>query len=139
MIVGIREYDDKDRASVISLWEESFHLPDFHNDPGISIDMKTKHNDGLIFIATDEQQLIGTIIAGFDGHRGWIYSLAVKKQYRNKGVGSLLLKKALEELKKRGCLKVNLQVEGDNSEIVPFYEKNGFKVEDRISMGLKLY
>lgn len=139
MNVDIREYDDMDRASVISLWEESFHHPDFHNDPGVSIDMKMKHNDGLFFVATDEKHLIGTIIAGFDGHRGWIYSLAVKKQYRNKGVGSILLKKALEELKKRGCLKVNLQVEGDNSKIVTFYEKNGFKVEDRISMGLKLY
>lgn len=139
MNVIIRGYTNRDKLSVISLWKEIFHNPDFHNDPYISVNMKIKHDDGLFFVAICEKHLIGTILVGFDGHRGWIYSLAVKKQYRNKGVGTLLLKRALEELRQRGCLKVNLQVEEDNFETVPFYEKNGFKVEDRISMGLKLY
>ena len=79
------------------------------------------------------------LMAGFDGHRGWIYSLAVNPDFRRKGIGSQLMKKAINELKSLGCLKVNLQIEKDNSDVVNFYEKIGFSTEDRISMGMKLY
>lgn len=78
-------------------------------------------------------------MGGYDGHRGWIYSLAVKPEFRGLGVGTRLVQGILEELKIRGCLKVNLQVLGSNRQVVEFYRKNGFTVEDRISMGIKLY
>lgn len=78
-------------------------------------------------------------MGGYDGHRGWIYSLAVKPEFRELGVGTRLVQGILEELKTRGCLKVNLQVLGSNRQVVEFYRKNGFAVEDRISMGIKLY
>ncbi len=78
-------------------------------------------------------------MGGYDGHRGWIYSLAIKPEYRKQGTGTRLVQAILEELKKRGCLKVNLQVLGSNHRVVEFYRKNGFAVEDRISMGIKLY
>jgi ribosomal protein S18 acetylase RimI-like enzyme len=135
----IRRYKDSDRLKVINLWNEIFNHKDFHNDPSITIDMKVKHHDDLLFVAFENHLLIGTILVGFDGHRGWIYSLAVKHDYRCKRVGTSLVKIALQELRKLGCLKVNLQVEGDNESVVTFYEKNGFIVEDRISMGIKLY
>ena len=130
---------ESDRTSVVDLWNNVFHHTDFHNDPERSIDMKLRHGDNLLFVAEIDGKLVGTILVGFDGHRGWIYSLAVEPDHRKKGIGSLLVKKAIQELKALGCLKVNLQIEGDNSGTVSFYKKLGFAVEDRISMGKKLY
>lgn len=78
-------------------------------------------------------------MAGYDGHRGWIYSLAINPEYRKKGIGSLLLKYAENELKKLNCPKISLQILTSNKEIVDFYKKNGYSIEERISMGKKLY
>ena len=60
----------------------------------------------------------------------------MRPQHRRKGISTQLVKKAIGELKKLGCLKVNLQINSDNAEVVEFYKKNGFLIEDRISMGL---
>ena len=60
-------------------------------------------------------------------------------EYQEKDVGSLLVSKALDELRQLGCLKVNLQINGDNTKVVDFYKKLGFSIEDRISMGKVLY
>jgi hypothetical protein len=132
----IRNYKPSDKNSIISLWKKVLNPQKPHNNPEIAIDMKTKQNDGLFFVAEDNHEIIGTVIAGFDGHRGWLYSLAMLPQHRRKGIGTQLVKKAIGELKKLGCLKVNLQINSDNNEVVEFYKKNGFLVEDRISMGL---
>ena len=83
--------------------------------------------------------MIGTVMGGYDGHRGWIYSLAVDERERHRGIGTALVENIEESLKALGCLKVNLQVVGSNSIVVDFYEKLGFAVEDRISMGKRLY
>ena len=131
----IRNYESSDKNSVISLWEKVFNPQKPYNNPETAINMKTKQNDGLFFVTEEDNQIIGTIIAGFDGHRGWLYSLAVHPQNRRKGIGTQLLKKAIEELKRLGCLKINLQINSDNNEVVEFYKKNGFLIEDRISMG----
>jgi ribosomal protein S18 acetylase RimI-like enzyme len=78
-------------------------------------------------------------MGGYDGHRGWVYSLAVDQRERQRGIGTALIEKIEQSLKALGCLKVNLQVVGSNSNVVEFYEKLGFSVEDRISMGKRLY
>ncbi len=133
--MNIRNYNASDKNSVVSLWKKVLNPQKSHNDPNTAIDMKTKQNDGLFFVAIENHQIIGTIIAGFDGHRGWLYSLAVHPQHCWKGIGTQLVKKAIVELKKLGCLKVNLQINSENQEVVEFYKKNGFLIEDRISMG----
>ena len=78
-------------------------------------------------------------MGGYDGHRGWVYSLAVDEARRHTGIGSALVARIEESLKALGCLKVNLQVVGSNSSVVDFYKRLGFSVEDRISMGKRLY
>ena len=135
----IRNYHQSDKESVISLWKEVFNPNQHHNDPGIAINMKNKHNDNLFFVAEEGNQIIGSIISGFDGHRGWLYSLAVHPRYRRKGIGTSLVNKALDELENLGCLKVNLQINSDNKTVIDFYEKIGFLIEERISMGKKMY
>lgn len=131
----IREYKDKDKNEVISIWKDIFNSNKSHNNPNLVINMKIKQNDNLFFIAEENNQIVGTIIAGFDGHRGWLYSLAVIPKKRNQGIGKLLVNKALDELIKIGCLKVNLQIYSNNDLVINFYKKLGFSIEDRISMG----
>ena len=135
----IRNYHQSDKDSVISLWKEVFNPKQYHNTPELIIDMKIKNNDGLFYVAEQDNKIIGTVISGYDGHRGWIYSLAVHPKFRRKGIGTSLVNKALIKLEKLGCLKVNLQINRDNNNVIGFYEKNGFLTEERISMGKKIY
>lgn len=74
-------------------------------------------------------------MAGYDGHRGWLYTIAVSPQYQRRGVGSKLVRHAERVLIAMGCLKINLQVRVSNAEVVEFYRKLGYLVEERISMG----
>ncbi len=82
--------------------------------------------------------VVGTVMAGYDGHRGWIYSMAVLPEYRGRDIGSKLLSVAEHKLGALGCMKINLQINGDNAAVVRFYEANGYNVEDRISMGKEM-
>ena len=104
-----------------------------------SIERKTSRDPGLFLVALVDSKVIGTVMGGYDGHRGWVYSLAVDEAERHTGIGSALMDKIEQALKSLGCLKVNLQVVGSKSGVVEFYEKLGFSVEDRISMGKRLY
>jgi len=126
------------RSQVIALWESSFGYSTTHNRPDIIIDKKLKVRDGLFFVALDDTRVIGTVIAGYDGHRGWLYSLAVAPLYQRKRVGTLLVAHAERALAKRGCVKINLQILGGNEKVIEFYKALGFSVENRISMGKTL-
>ena len=129
-----RSYSSEDRDQVISLWQRV--LPDNqpHNDPSRVVDEKLSV-DEMLFVAEDTGVIIGTAMAGYDGHRGWLYSVAVDPQQRRNGIGRGLVKLAIQTFKSLGCVKVNLQVRATNSQVVEFYESLGFAVEDRISMG----
>ena len=128
----------KHREQVISLWSEVFGYGTPHNDPDIAINRKIDFDDGLFLVAVDDNEVIGTVMAGYDGHRGWIYSMAVSTQHRNRGIGSALLSYAEERLSEKGCLKINLQILDGNEQVEAFYQKNGYRTEKRISMGKPL-
>jgi ribosomal protein S18 acetylase RimI-like enzyme len=139
MIITIRLVKSKDKDQVLALWTKIFPTEKYHNKPNIAFDQKIKHKDNLFFVAERNNTIIGTILAGYDGHRGWIYSLAVEPAYQRQKIGTHLLTKAIEELKKQGCLKINLQITGETSPLVDFYKTLGFRVEKRISMGKTLH
>jgi ribosomal protein S18 acetylase RimI-like enzyme len=126
---------------VVALWSGVFiggyEAP--HNHPEVSIDLKTAYDPDLFLVAVDGDCLVGTVMGGYDGHRGWIYSLAVDENERHRGIGTELMAEVERRLKERGCLKVNLQVMPDNEGVVQFYRELGFSVEDRLSMGKRLY
>jgi len=77
-------------------------------------------------------------MSGYDGHRGWLYTVAVKQEYRRRGIGRQLVDHAVAALSDMGCPKVNLQVRSTNKEVIAFYEAAGFSTEDRVSMGKRL-
>ncbi len=131
----IREYCAADHDSVVALWDSVFPNSTGHNEPRGAIERKLAVDDGLFFVAADADTIIGGVLAGYDGHRGWIYSLAVAPESRRCGIGSQLVRHAERQLLRLGCPKVNLQVRADNSNVIAFYESLGFHTEDRISMG----
>lgn len=89
-------------------------------------------------VAVDGGRVVGTVMAGYDGHRGWIQYMAVAPTQQRAGVGKALLDAAINTLRDRGCPKVNLQVRRSNAEVIRFYEKAGFVEDDVLSMGLRL-
>lgn len=134
----IRTYKESDHDAVIALWDDCFDYPAPHNNPESSIRRKTAMKDDLFFVAESAAAVVGTVMAGWDGHRGWIYSLAVAGNQRKKGIGRKLVLHTLQALNRLDCPKVNLQVMPDNEEVIGFYEKLGFQSEQRTSMGLKI-
>lgn len=123
------------RDQVISLWEKVFGYEADHNAPELVIDKKLEFGDGLFFVALNNQAVLGTVMAGYDGHRGWIYSMAVLPDYQKQGIGSALLAFAERKLSELGCMKVNLQIMEGNEIVESFYLASGYEVEKRISMG----
>lgn len=137
--VQIKPFDNADhRDQVKILWCQVFGYETARNDPALAIDKKIEIDDGLFFVAISEGAVIGTVMAGYDGHRGWIYSLAVSPDYRGRGIGSALLKHAEEKIIRLGCVKINLQVLEANDRAVQFYLGNGYTEEKRISMGKQI-
>ena len=132
-------YDDRrHRDAVIALWRRVFAYPEPHNEPGLVIDRKLACYD-LFFVAEDDGALVGTVMAGYDGHRGWIYSLAVDESRRGQGIGRVLLRHAEERLERMGCLKINLQVVEGNTGAEAFYVANGYRREPCVHMTRILY
>jgi ribosomal protein S18 acetylase RimI-like enzyme len=137
--MDLRPYRDADEQAVIALWSEV--LPDSapHNDPATAIRKKLAVERDLFFVAEDDGVVVGTVMGGYDGHRGWIYSLAVQPRHRRQGIAAALIRQLEAALAGRGCLKVNLQVRASNTGVIAFYEKLGYAVEERVSMGKRLY
>jgi ribosomal protein S18 acetylase RimI-like enzyme len=130
--------DDLHRDQVADLWKTVFGYETAHNNPYLSIERKLAVDDQLLFVAVDDKAVVGTVMAGYDGHRGWIYSLAVAPTHRRRGVGSRLVLHAERALAARGCMKINLQILEGNEAVTTFYETLGYVVEKRISMGKRI-
>ena len=127
------------RDGVVSLWQMALGYDKPHNTPSLSIDKKVAAKDGLFFVAVStEGSVVGTVMAGYDGHRGWIYSVAVSPAHRRRGIGSELVSTAEQALIKCGCVKINLQINEGNEQAIEFYSALGFSVEKRISMGKRI-
>ena len=137
--IKIVEFDNlKHRKQVVALWQDVFGYEAAHNSPELVIDKKIAVEDGLFFVVIRRQIVVGTVMAGYDGHRGWIYSIAVHPTHQRKGIGSALLAFAEKELSSVGCVKINLQIIDGNEGVQRFYQAKGYLAEKRISMGKRL-
>jgi ribosomal protein S18 acetylase RimI-like enzyme len=135
----IRPYQDADEQAVIALWNAVLPANAPHNDPALSIRKKRAVERDLFFVAAVDAIVVGTVMGGYDGHRGWIYSLAVLPTHQRAGIGAALVRRLEQALAQRGCMKINLQVRTSNTGVLAFYQKLGYKVEEIISMGKRLY
>ncbi len=131
----IRAYQESDEEEVVALWEAVFPGDPPWNEPRGVIRRKLAIQRELFLVAIFADRLVGTVLAGFDGCRGWIHHLAVAPDTRRLGVGRSLMLEAEQGLRALGCPKINLQVRATNPGVVRFYEHLGFAVEERVSMG----
>ena len=131
----IRPYQAADFDGLDALWREAFPNDPPRNRAAQSVPAKLALNDDLLFVAVDDDQVLGSIMAGYDGHRGWLYSVAVREDAKRRGIGTALVKTAEMAMRKLGCCKINLQVRSTNTSVIAFYKGLGFAVEDHVSMG----
>jgi ribosomal protein S18 acetylase RimI-like enzyme len=136
--VTVIPYDGNHREQVVALWRQVFpHDPPW-NEPNAVIDAKLGVHPDLFFVACAGDQVAGTAMGGYDGHRGWVYAVAVSPERRRQGIAARLMQAVESALRAKGCVKLNLQVRSTNAAVVRFYEGLGYDVEDRISMGKRL-
>jgi ribosomal protein S18 acetylase RimI-like enzyme len=138
MKIEIRPYTESDEAGVVALWREVFPNAPAHNDPHTDIHRKLSVQPEMFLLAMAGSEIVGTTMAGYDGHRGWVYYVVVSPRFRRQGIGTALMRRAEEGLARLGCPKVNLQVRASNEAVVSFYRTLGYQVEERISMGKRL-
>lgn len=122
-IVRIFRFDDE--PYVIDLWRQCGLIVPWNN-PKTDIQRKLSTSPDLFYVGVLDDELIATCMAGYDGHRGWIYFLAVKDSFQRKGFASRLIDHAESELIKLGCPKVELMVRKTNKNIISFYRSVGY-------------
>ena len=122
---------------MVALWR-ACDLVKPQNDPWLDIERKMADSSWGFLIAEDGDDVIGSVMAGYDGHRGWINYLASLPSGQRKGVGTALMSRAAELLQERGCPKINLQVRDGNEAALAFYASLGYLDEPVTSLGLRL-
>ena len=133
----IRPFADSDTEAVVALWEHA-GLTRPWNDPRKDIARKRSVQSELFLVAVDGSQLVATVMAGYDGHRGWVNYLAVDPDYRHRGIGRRLMDKVERGLASLGCPKINLQVRVENDDALAFYERLGFTRDAVVMLGKRL-
>lgn len=130
----IRAFRQEDEAAVVALWNVSLTARPW-NEPLAAIRRKLAIQREMFLVAEVEGHVVGTTMAGYDGHRGWIYSVAVDPNHRRRGIATSLIREAERLLKAVNCPKINLQVMPNNRGAVALYQSLGYAIEDRVSMG----
>lgn len=133
----IRAYQPADESAVIDLWKRcGLVVP--HNDPHADIRRKLAVAPELFLVGTLDSQIVATVMAGYEGHRGWINYLAVAPDHQKTGYGRQIMAHAEALLRERGCPKINLQVRTTNQEVIEFYQRIGFSLDPVVSLGKRL-
>jgi ribosomal protein S18 acetylase RimI-like enzyme len=126
-----------DRDAIVALWGEA-GLTRPWNDPAADFDMALREPSSAVLAARIGGELAGSAMVGFDGHRGWVYYLAVAASRRGEGLGRELMRACERWLAARGCPKIQLMVRGDNAGARGFYAALGYDVQDVVTLGRRL-
>lgn len=137
MTVEIGPYAESDEDALVELWSRCGLLRPW-NDPRRDIQRKVSIQPELLLVARAGGRVIGSVMAGYEGHRGWIHYLAVSPERRRLGIGRALMEEAERRLRALGCPKINLQVRKDNTEAGAFYARIGFREDDVVSYGKRI-
>ncbi|MEE3329170.1 MAG: GNAT family acetyltransferase, partial [Myxococcota bacterium] len=133
----IRAFQTTDEAAVIRLWTRC-GLTRPWNNPKSDIRRKLEFQPDLFWVGLREENIIASVMAGYEGHRGWIQYLAVDPDHHRRGVGRAIMGHAEAALERLGAPKINLQVRSDNAEVIEFYRRLGYEMEARASLGKRL-
>lgn len=127
----------EDEQQVIDLWVACDLVVEWNN-PKSDIERKMADSPELFFVGEAENRIIASCMAGYDGHRGWIYYLAAKPDMQNQGVASNIMKHAENTLKHLGCPKIDLMVREANEGVISFYRKIGYKEDPVVVLSQRL-
>ena len=133
----IRSYQDADQAAVIALWQ-ACGLTRAWNDPAKDIARKMAVQPELFLVGTVNGEVMASVMAGYEGHRGWVNYLAVSPDHQKKSFGRLLMQDVERLLLARGCPKINLQIRSSNAAVIAFYQHIGYLQDDALSFGRRL-
>ncbi len=133
----IRAYRPEDEAAVVALWRQCDLLRPW-NDPAKDIRRKLTVRPDLFMVGVVEGNVVASVMAGYEGHRGWLNYLAVAPEHRRHGYGRALVAEAERLLLEAGCPKINLQVRSANRSVIEFYRRLGYGVDEVVSMGKRL-
>jgi ribosomal protein S18 acetylase RimI-like enzyme len=133
----IRPFETADEDAVVALWV-ACGLTRPWNDPRADIARKRADSPELLLVAEEEGVVLGSVMVGYDGHRGWINYLATHPSRQRGGIGRALMEAAEERLAALGCAKVNLQVRDENEAARGFYEAIGYGQDPVLSYGKRL-
>lgn len=135
---NIRPFTLADSEDVIAVWE-ACRMTVPWNDPHKDIARKMQVNPELFLVAVAEDgRVVGTVMGGYEGHRGWINYLAVSPDCQGQGIGRALMDAVEAKLATLGCAKINLQVRTNNRAVIQFYGHLGYHIDDVISLGKRL-
>jgi ribosomal protein S18 acetylase RimI-like enzyme len=133
----IRPYAAGDETAVIALWENC-RLTRPWNDPRKDIARKLAVQPELFLVGVLGDAIVATVMAGYEGHRGWVNYLAVSPEHQRKGLGKTLMREVEKRLMERGCPKLNVQVRATNSEALQFYRRLGYAQDEAVALGKRL-
>jgi len=135
--MDIRVFHIFDQPAVIALWERC-GLTRPWNDPGRDIRRKLEVQADLFLVGEMDGRIVATVMAGYDGHRGWVNYLAVDPEHQGQGHGRQMMAEAERRLLALGCPKINLQVRRTNQAAMAFYQRIGFSQDEVVSFGKRL-
>lgn len=135
--MDVRPFRAEDTAEVIELWERC-NLTRPWNDPRKDIARKMRVQPELFLVGRIEDALIATIMAGYEGHRGWVNYLAVSPECQRRGYARALMQHIEALLLEIGCPKLNIQVRTSNAEALGFYRALGYVRDEAVSLGKRL-
>jgi ribosomal protein S18 acetylase RimI-like enzyme len=122
---------DADVAKVIALWERC-GLTRPWNDPATDIALARRDQNATVLVGRVAGEIVGSVMVGHDGHRGWVYYVAVDPQHRKKGLGRAIMTAAEDWLRARSIVKVQLMVRPDNIQVQAFYETLDYDEQERV-------
>ena len=133
----IRSFHKTDIESVIELWKECGLVVPWNN-PRLDIERKLKYQPELFLVGIIDNKIIATAMVGYDGHRGWVYYLAIRPNYQKSGFGKLMMDEAEGILTKMGCPKINIMVRDTNLDVINFYKSIGYEAQGVATLGKRL-
>ena len=137
MTLAIRTFTARDEAAVVALWHAT-GLTRPWNDPHADIARKQTVQPELFLVGELGGELIATAMAGYDGHRGSLYYLAVSPAHQRRGHARALMAEVERRLLALGCPKLNLMVRHDNRAVLEMYRRIGYDEQAVITLGKRL-
>lgn len=135
--VQIRPFKSDDEEAVVALWRLCDLIRPW-NDPHKDIARKLRVRPDLFLVGVLDDRIVASVMAGYEGHRGWLNYLAVAPELQRRGLARAIVTEAERLLREAGCPKINLQVRTSNNGVIEFYRRLGYSVDDVVSLGKRL-